>query len=118
MAEKRINPRFVVRLPALYGSQDPLKSGMTENISEGGLFIRGTVLHPCDSYLKIELDMSSEEVVVLVGKVRWLRKNPPTLARIGQMGGMGIKIVRFLSGPAVYLALCKSFKGLNTQDSA
>jgi hypothetical protein len=116
MAEKRIKPRIGARLQILYGSEDPLKAGVTENISEEGLFIRGTMLHPCGSYLKIQLELPSQGDVVLLGKVRWLRKSPPVLARIGQAGGMGVKIVRFLSGPAGYVALCKRLKDSKPAD--
>jgi len=109
MHDKRSKKRHQVRLQVEYRARvdDPVKRGVTENISEGGMFIRSFVIVPARTYMKIELTTPENENVVVIGQVRWVKRVAPAMARLGHQGGMGIRIRRFLSGMDRYLQLCR-----------
>ena len=105
MAEKRGLGRQRKRLPVRLGTEGVMRMGVTENISEGGLFIRTTSIHRLKTELDIELTTPDNGVIVLQGTVTWVRRAQPAKVRHGNAGGMGIKIVRFLAGEEAYRVL-------------
>ncbi len=39
-------------------------------------------------------------------RVQWAKRVPPQMLRVVKKGGMGVKIVHFLSGEAIYRSYC------------
>jgi len=109
--QKRQNGRSLARFKVRYGNREPLRTGFTENVSEGGLFLKGNFLFRCLTLVRIEIIIPDEEHVLFIGQVCWVRRPSPLFPRMGRMGGMGIRIVRFIENPARYLVLCKELQG-------
>lgn len=84
--------------------------GLSENISERGLFLKSAVIYPQGTQLRIELTIEGDEKVVLIGQVKWVKRMSPRQIREGKYGGMGIQICRFVSGLESYLGLCSNLK--------
>jgi len=91
-----------------YGVSELAQSGITENVSQGGVFVRTNDLHPRNTILRMDLTMPDQQIVSLIGKVRWTSRAPANAKRLGGMSGMGVQIVRFISGLGYYIAYCQS----------
>jgi hypothetical protein len=107
VTERRAKKRYRVQVPVTYGINDPDRSGVTEDVSEGGLFVRSAFTHPRNTILKIELTTINKESIVLIGKVRWTRRAHAGVRQTGLINGMGIQILRFISGLGFFAALCR-----------
>lgn len=70
----------------------------TEDVTEDGMFIKTTNLCRPGSEIAIELILPDETKVTLTGFVRWSKKVPPNMIHLVRKAGMGIKILRFVSG--------------------
>lgn len=90
MIDKRNSKRHRKRLAVKYGIERPDRSGITENISSGGMLIRATHIYPLATILSIELP-TSNGVARINGEVRWVSNLPPN-PMPGIEGGMGIMI--------------------------
>ena len=111
MAEKREIARCRKRFRVFYGVDDVRRMmGISENISERGLFVKSAVIYPHSTQLRIELTTDGDERVVLIGQVKWIKRMSPKQIKEGKYGGMGIQICRFVSGLENYLILCKSLR--------
>ena len=98
MAEKRIIKRVRRRLSLRFGDEKPVRMAFTEDVTEDGLFIKTTNLYRPGTRIAIELILPDETRVNLIGIVRWSKKAPPNMIHLVKKAGMGIKIVRFVSG--------------------
>jgi hypothetical protein len=87
--EKRKSKRHRKRVAVKYGIERPEKNGVTEDISEGGMFIRASHLYPPATKLRIELQ--SDGLARMDGEVRWVREISP-IPMPGTEGGMGIMV--------------------------
>ena len=107
MAEKRNIDRHRKRYPLRFGSGDLARTAFTEDISTTGLFVR--TAHVCNpgSLVKVELTLENEQQVILEARVVWVKRVPPQMIRLARKGGMGLRIVRFVSGEDVYRLLCE-----------
>lgn len=112
MAEKRWKKRHRKRIALRYGAVVADKVGFTDDVTREGLFIRSGLVAPPGARLLVEL-APAEGRIVLVGEVRWTKKVPATVLH-KLRGGMGLKILAFSEGEAVYRAICE---GLAVRDS-
>ncbi len=107
--EKRGLKRFRKRLQLRFGQDSSSKVGFTSDISPQGFFIHSALVLPPQTRLQIELSPpGGAEAVLIEGRVVWAKKVPPNLLRLTK-GGMGVRIIRFLTGEEVYSDLCNSF---------
>jgi len=98
MAEKRIVKRVRRRLSLRFGDAKPVRMAFTEDVTNNGLFIKTTNLYRPGTQIAIELILPDETRVNLIGFVRWSKKVPPNMIHLVKKAGMGVKIVRFVSG--------------------
>jgi hypothetical protein len=107
MAEKRDLGRHRKRFSLRFGPDNPEKIAFTEDISTTGLFIKtGYVCRP-GSVIKVELSLDDARSVLLEARVMWAKKVPPQMILRVPKAGMGVKIIRFVSGETDYSDLCE-----------
>jgi uncharacterized protein (TIGR02266 family) len=102
-AERRTSTRYDVTLRVTLLGDHNFYVGLTENLSEGGLFVQTQQVLPVGTALKIDLTLpTSSSPLILIGVVRWVRS--PNAVReehdnFGSGGdeafkpGMGIQLV-------------------------
>ncbi len=105
MADKRNLTRFRKRLSVKFGFDTPNKVAFTEDLSFDGLFVKTVHPAPPGSKLRIELTMPDGSIVEIVGMSRWRKSVPPQVIHLMKKCGMGIKIIRFISGEEKYMSL-------------
>lgn len=98
MAEKRILKRVRRRLTLRFGSESPVRTAFTEDVTEHGLFIKTTNLYAPGTHIIIELVLPTEQRVIVTGMVRWSKKVPPTMIHLVNKAGLGIKFLKFETG--------------------
>jgi len=88
--EKRRNKRIIKRLAVDFGTSDLKHTGITNDISKTGLFIKTSKIYSPGSILKINLLIPDNGSTIFTGKVVRTYKHPPysSLAR----NGVGIEI--------------------------
>ena len=106
MADKRIIRRFKKRIPLRFGSDEPSRLAFTEDISVDGLFIKTTNVSRPGSLIRVVMELEGGAVVELDGRVMWAKKVPPQMIHLVRKSGMGVRIVRFVSGAEAYGNLC------------
>jgi uncharacterized protein (TIGR02266 family) len=73
-AERRIKPRYDVKLSVTLVGDHNFYMGLTENISEGGLFVQTQRTLPIGAILHVEFSLpTSGGTIAAVGVVRWVR---------------------------------------------
>jgi uncharacterized protein (TIGR02266 family) len=73
-AERRGQPRYDVTIKVTLLGDHNFYMGLTENISEGGLFVQTQRLLPMGTTLRMEFSLpTSSEAISAVGEVRWVR---------------------------------------------
>ena len=89
----RYKPRHVAEFKVRFGSYDEFFSQYTENISQGGLFIRTEKVREVDQVIRLWLHLpgATEEVEIL-GRVAHVRA-PAQAAAEGKTPGMGIEFL-------------------------
>ncbi len=98
MAEKRTRKRVRRRLTLRFGSEAPVRTAFTEDVTEHGLFIKTTNLYAPGTRIVIELALPDELRVTVIGMVRWSKKVPPTMIHLANKAGLGIRFLEFVSG--------------------
>jgi Tfp pilus assembly protein PilZ len=98
MAEKRNIYRMRRRLSLRFGIDAPVRMAFTEDITDDGLFIKTTNLYPPGTRVFVELILPDENLVRIVGIIRWSKKVPPTMIHLVKKAGMGVRILKFESG--------------------
>jgi len=72
--DRRAKPRYAVSLSVTLVGDHNFYVGLTENISEGGIFVRTHRQIPIGTVLKLEFSLpTSETKLSVVGMVRWVR---------------------------------------------
>jgi hypothetical protein len=104
MAEDRNKRRHRKRISLNFGLSKVEKFGFTDDINHEGLFIRSSVVVKPGGRIRVELK-HDQGLIALIGEVRWTKKVPPNVLH-KLKGGMGVKIVSFLSGEELYRVLC------------
>ena len=73
-AERRVKPRYDVRLTVTLVGDHNFYVGLTENISEGGLFVQTQRTLPIGATLQLEFSLpTSSAPITVTGVVRWAR---------------------------------------------
>ena len=106
MADKRIVRRLKKRIALRFGSDEPSRLAFTEDISVDGLFIKTTNISRPGSLIRVVMELDDGTVVELDGRVMWAKKVPPQMIHLVRKSGMGVRIVRFVSGAEAYGSLC------------
>ena len=109
-SDKRNLKRHRKRLQVKFGIEEAGRFGFTEDLSETGIFIKSAIVQNPNSVLKMELTSPGGEVIHLEGRVMWAKKVPPNLLR-RLKGGMGVRILRFISGETTYRSLLGELQG-------
>jgi len=73
-AEHRAHPRLTVEVEVSMNTEHNFYAGLTENISEGGLFIATIENIPMGTELDLKIGMPELEPVTVTGKVCWIRE--------------------------------------------
>ena len=105
MAENRYKKRHRKRISVNFGIERVEKFGFTDDINHGGLFIRSAVVVKPGVTIRVEIKQP-QGLIAFLGEVRWAKKVPPNIIH-KMKGGMGVQIKSFLSGEALYHALCE-----------
>jgi uncharacterized protein (TIGR02266 family) len=88
-AEARRYPRHDVELEVTMESERNFYMGLTENLSEGGIFIATHVLKPMGTSIAVSFKLPDvADPVKLVGTVRWVREYSETS---DSSPGMGVR---------------------------
>jgi len=109
MAEKRNMVRLKKRLSLKFGADSPNKVAFTEDLSLNGLFVKTVAPAPPGTRLKIELTLPNGEIVLIEGMSRWRKSAPPQVIHLVNKKGMGIKILKFISGEEFYLRVMEEY---------
>jgi len=85
--ERRCASRYHVLVSVTFCSEDTFYQGLSENLSEGGLFVATHAFMPIDSIIDLSVTLPGmPEPVVARGRVRWLRDLSPTSSAPPGMG--------------------------------
>ena len=106
MPEKRDIIRCRKRLLLRFGSEEPVYTAFTEDLSMNGLFIKAARGYPSKYLVQYLLADSNDNMVSIKGMVMWAKAVPPNLIHIIKKGGMGVKITTITEGQDVYRGLC------------
>lgn len=102
MAEKRDIKRLKKRLSLKFGTETPTRQAFTEDLSPTGLFVKTISPVPPGTRVKIELTMPDGDIVMIEGMSRWRKSVPAQVIHLVNKKGMGIKILKFVSGKELY----------------
>jgi hypothetical protein len=102
MSDKRDITRIRKRLSLKFGIDAPNKVAFTEDLSQDGLFVKTVYPSPPGSRIHIDLTMPDGNSVLMVGMSRWRKSVPPQVIHLVKKCGMGIKILKFISGEENY----------------
>jgi uncharacterized protein (TIGR02266 family) len=73
-ADKRVAPRYAVSMSVTLVGDHNFYMGLTENLSEGGLFVQTQTTLPIGTTIKVEFTLpTSSTTLTVVGEVRWVR---------------------------------------------
>jgi len=72
--EQRIHPRLSVEVDVTMNTEHNFYAGLTENISEGGIFIATVENLPLGTELDLKISMPQQEPVQVKGNVSWVRE--------------------------------------------
>ena len=89
---RRAHPRHDVELDVSLESESNFYMGLTENLSEGGLFIATHVVKPIGTTVEVSFKLPHVEgAIMAVGVVRWTREYSETS---DTSPGMGVRFER------------------------
>lgn len=89
--EKRDVHRTRRRVRVRYGVERLEKTAFTQNVSEGGLFLRTNQVFAPGTVLQIEVEFSDRKFS-LWARVAWAKQVPPQLAHVVECG-MGLSLI-------------------------
>ncbi len=93
VTDTRFQKRHVAEFKVRFKSYDEFFSQYTENISQGGLFIRTDRVREVDQVIRLWLHLPGEtEEVEILGRVAHVR-SPETAASEGKTAGMGVEFL-------------------------
>jgi hypothetical protein len=106
VSDNRSPVRHKKRFSVHFGVEEANRVAFTEDISMTGIFIRSLNVCPPNTKIKLELLLEDKNKVVLEGRVMWAKKVPQNLFHLVKKSGMGVHILRFLSGEEHYRRFC------------
>lgn len=90
-ADRRRHPRERRRLMVRFGVGDLAHVGHTQDVSEGGLYLKAQIVFPPGTVMVLHLE-TAEGVEVRKGIVRWSKEPPPAFRR-SMPCGMGVELL-------------------------
>jgi len=84
-------PRLSIEVEVDLESQHCFYSGLTLNLSEGGLFVATYQIHPVGTELSVSLSLEGMPPIEARAQVRWIRD--PRAASADHAVGMGLQFV-------------------------
>lgn len=103
---RRESPRILIEVAVDWRSEHNFYTGLTQNISEGGLFVATNQLKPIGSRIQVRFSLPGIATPIAVEtEVRWVRE-ATALKKIEGGQGMGL---RFLDLPPEAAAAVRSF---------
>ncbi len=106
MTEKRRDIRKNRRLELRFGTDEPKKLAFSVDITRQGFFIQSSAVFPPGTRLIVVMNMGHGQQVGMEVRVQWAKRVPPQLVRAVKKAGMGVKIITFLQGEAIYSSYC------------
>jgi hypothetical protein len=97
------------RIPLRYGIDAPSKIAFTDDITHEGLFIRTALATKPGTRLIVEMT-PPDGTILLLAEVRWTKKVPSQMLH-KLKGGVGLKILAFQQGEALYKQICDTLYG-------
>jgi hypothetical protein len=107
MAEKRNLGRHRKRFLISFQVGEAVLKAFTEDISTTGMFIKTAKTSSPGSIIRVALALDEQRTVVVDARVMWAKKVPPQVLHLTAKSGMGVKIVRFISGEQEYCDFCE-----------
>jgi uncharacterized protein (TIGR02266 family) len=93
--ERRREPRFALTLAVTMNGDNNFYCGVSENLSESGIFIATVHELPIGTVLRVTFSVpTSAEPISVLGEVRWLRRSSAVAARgtvFGEEDGASVK---------------------------
>ncbi|WP_026362432.1 PilZ domain-containing protein [Geopsychrobacter electrodiphilus] len=108
MAEKRDIARRRKRVRVRFGIETPQKMAFTDDLSFVGLFIKTVMPEKPGTLLQLEITLPDETPVLCSGRICWAKRVPPNMLRLVNKGGMGVRIVDYISGKEAYQEFVES----------
>lgn len=106
MADKRKSLRKNRRLELRFGTDEAKRIGFTGDITRQGFFIQSSAVCRPGTYLRVVMNLGHDQQVSMEARVQWAKRVPPNMVRLVKNGGMGVKIVDFHAGEAIYRSYC------------
>ena len=75
MPEKRGHPRLAIDVKVSMNTESNFYAGLTENISEGGIFIATYDNFPMGSTMDLAISLPGQPPLQVKGVVRWIREH-------------------------------------------
>ncbi len=87
--ERRKDPRYLLELAITLQGENNFYTGLTENVSEGGIFISTTGVLPIGTRVEMQFTLPHFDVPIRVeGTVQWVRE-PEAMSLPGHVFGCG-----------------------------
>jgi len=97
-ADRRLEPRFAVAVAVTFESEHNFYTGLTSDLSGGGLFVATHLIRPVGERVQLRLTLPTyREPIDAITEVRWVRAM--ALSGGGGEAGMGLKFLQ-LAPPA------------------
>jgi uncharacterized protein (TIGR02266 family) len=93
--DRRAAPRYVLKVEVTFESEHNFYTGLTQDLSGGGLFVATNVLRPIGECIRVRFNLPGHsEFIDVVTVVRWVRGH-----NLGDMEpGMGLQFVQLTPG--------------------
>jgi uncharacterized protein (TIGR02266 family) len=101
-ADRRLEPRYAVAVAVTFESEHNFYTGLTSDLSGGGLFVATHQIRPVGERIQLRLTLpTSKEPIDAVTEVRWVRTTE--LRGGGGEAGMGLRFLQL--APAAKTAI-------------
>jgi len=92
-ADRRLEPRFAVAVAVTFESEHNFYTGLTSDLSGGGLFVATHLIRPVGERVQLRLTLPTyREPIDAITEVRWVRAM--ALSGGGGEAGMGLKFLQ------------------------
>lgn len=72
--DRRSAPRYILKVEVTFESEHNFYTGLTQDLSGGGLFVATNVLRPIGEYIRVRFNLPGHsEFIDVVTVVRWVR---------------------------------------------
>ena len=99
--QNRARKRLMVR----YGEETPDRTAFTQNLSDGGMYVKTNNVLPPGTEVTLEIQ-TDEGTFVLQGVIAWAKRVPANLAHLLH-AGMGIRLTQ---PPRAWIEFCDRWK--------